>query len=321
MSNETNNATERVNGFVEIDRETATVLIQAYRNDYEVQYIERFIGGRSTSNYKVHAKGATGPLVLRFYPQNNTTGDKELAINGRVRELVPVPEIYYFDNRKSVIPYSYAVMEYLEGTPLDEYIRENQGLPEVLAEEIGEKLAILHQLEYDREGFLDSNLELMEGLPPIRVWYEYFLNGRAGARLDESTRERMIAFKEGYQSLLDHISKRFVLCHGDFRPANLMVKNDRVVGFMDWEFSLSAPCYFDIGQFIRDNALVDKVAEESLIRGYNRIARYPVGKDWMKLSKGMDLMNLMSMLDSKEERPILHGNLKKQVAEYLKAIM
>jgi len=307
------NQTERVNKVIKIDKAIANKLIGAYRPDYKVQSIERFTGGKSTSNYKVTIAGSKRPIVLRIYPQSNSTGDKEFAINKKMKELVPIPTMHYFDSSKKLIEHSYAIMEYLDGITLDEYISKHNHFPESLAEEIGEKLALIHHFEYDQEGFLDSNLKLMEGLPPIQLWYKYFMNGTAGKRLDDTTMEKMIQFEERFNSLITTITERFVFNHGDFRPENLMVKDDRLIGIMDWEFSLSAPCFSDIGQFLRVEELVDSNIQCRFIKGYNRNAKRPLNENWKGYGKAIDMMNMFSMLDSKEERPMLYSSLKERI--------
>lgn len=130
--------------------------------------------------------------------------------------------------------------------------------------------------------FLDDSLNIMAGLPPIQAWYDYFLNGRARNRLKASTKNQLLAFGASYRLIMTDICERFMLSHGDFRPANILIHEDRVVGIMDWEFALSAPCYFDIGQFMRDTALVSPSVQLSFIKGYNQVAKHPIGCSYQK---------------------------------------
>lgn len=311
------NTSERVNKIVEIDKNTVEQLIKPYKPEYRVKEFEKFTGGKSTTNYKVIIDEIDLVLVLRIYPNNDTVCEKEFAIFKRVGKHFPIPEIYYINTDKAIINKSYSIMEYLDGITLDRYIEENNRFPKLLAEDIGEKLALLHKHEYDKEGFLDVNLNLTDELPPILTWYNHFLSGYAGQRLEPSTKDKIQHFVKNNEALLSQMTQRMVFSHGDFRPANLMIKDDKLTGILDWEFSLSAPCYFDIGQFIRSKTYLLDDVESHFINGYNRIARHPVSIEWKKLAKLMDLTNLLSMLNAKDERPNLYANMRKLIDEYM----
>lgn len=312
---------ERVNNVVEIDKDIANKLIREYKPEYSVEKIERFTGGKSTSNYKLKIEWLDLELVLKIYPQNNKVCEKEFAIFNKVRGYVPVPHIYYVNTENTIIDRNYCIMEYLDGTTLDDYIENGNKFSEELAEEIGGKLALIHQTEYDMEGLLDNKLNLTEGLPPILTWYEYFLNGKAGKRLEMSTINEIKKFIENNNKLLMQMTNKSVLSHGDFRPANLMIKDNKLIGILDWEFSLSAPCYFDIGQFLRVQKYVPNEIKSSFIKGYNNIAKYPATEQWDKLAKLMDLANLLCLLDSEEDKPNLHSSMKKLIDNSLKYLI
>ncbi|WBW96686.1 phosphotransferase family protein [Oceanirhabdus sp. W0125-5] len=313
--------TERVNKVIEINLDIADKLIKLYKADYCVEKIERFAGGKSTSNYKVKIKDLDLELVLRVYPQKSAICEKEHTLSQKLKKVVPIPEMYYLNTDKMIIDKSYSIIEYLDGITLDEYIERNNKFPESLAREIGEKLALLHHTEYHKEGLLDNNLNLTDELPPILLWYKHFLNGIAGSRLEESTKSKLIKFIENNNDLLIRMTKKFVLCHGDFRPANLLVKDNKLVGILDWEFSLSAPCYFDIGQFTRVEEYMLYGVQNSFIEGYNSNAKYPLTDDWRKLSKLMDLANLLSFLNAKDEKPNLYQNMKALIDKSLEFLI
>lgn len=44
-------------------------------------------------------------------------------------------------------------------------------------------------------------------------------------------------------------ARAHVLVHGDFLPKNLVVRDGRVVGVIDWEFAGSAPPAFDLARW------------------------------------------------------------------------
>lgn len=309
---------ERINNIINIDKDLANRLLKKYKSQYCIDTIDIFTGGKSTSNYKLNIKGLDINLVLKIYPKNNKVCEKDFTIYNKKKNTVPMPQIFYINTDHKSIPNDYCIMEYLDGVTLDEYVENGNKISNELAKNLGSTLALLHKSEYEKEGLLDSDLNLLDGLPPILKWYEYFLNGKAGERLESTTVEQIKKFIINNKDLLLEMTDKYVLSHGDFRPENIMIKDDKIIGLIDWEFSLSAPRYFDIGQFLRVERYVPEEVHECFIEGYNAKANYPVGEQWAKLSKLMDLANLLSLLDSKEDKPKLHSNMKSLAEAYMK---
>lgn len=304
------NSWERVKNFIEIDKNTADMLIKCFDPRKNVEYIEAFSGGRSTTNYRVKTRESEKEFVLRLYPKEDKRCCKEYAIYERMKGSVPIPEIYYVNDEKTIVDNDFAVIEYIEGMTLSEYIYDNNGFPGALAQEIGETLAYIHKKKFEKEGFLDENLNITEGLPPISLWYDFFLNNRAGERLGADIRSRIYRVLRKNDDLLGLMTKNFVFSHGDFRPSNIMVKDGKLAGIFDWENALSAPDYFDIGQFIRYEEQISEQNEKSFIYGYNKISENPVHENWKKISKLMDLANILSLLNNEEEKQNLFMDMK-----------
>lgn len=296
-----------------INNETANKLIKPLDAKKEVESIELLPGGRSTANYKIRIKGLKQIFVLRIYPKVDHTCHKEFTVYNTVKDYIPVPEIYYINDDKTIIGKPYAIVQFLDGIVLNQYMAENAGLDKSLAEEIGEKLGCLHQKEFDREGYLDENLHLVGGLAPILSWYEYFLNNRAGERLGIRMKTKIFECLKDNNSLLVQMTQKFVFSHGDFRPSNIMVKNGKLIGILDWEKSLAAPIYYDIGQFIRYMEQIKNSSEHSFIAGYNRNTRIPVPGEWRKIAKLTDLANILWVLNITEDKTNLFSEMKNLV--------
>ena len=315
------NEWERMHKITDINKETADKLIRSFDSKKEVESLEMLTGGRSTTNYKIRIKGLNQIFVLRIYPKADKSCHKEFTIHNTVKDYIPVPEIYYINDDKTIIDKPYAIVQYLDGIMLDKYMFENAGLDEILAEEIGEKLAWLHQKEFDKEGYLDENLNIIGDLPPILSWYEYFLNNRAGERLGSRMKMKIFECLKDNNSLLVQMTQKFAFSHGDFRPSNLMVRDGRLVGILDWEKSFSVPVYYDIGQFIRYMDQIKDSSEKSFITGYNQNARIPVPDEWRKMAKLTDMANILWFLNIKEDKTNLFSdmiNLIQRTIEILK---
>lgn len=313
------NEWDRMHAITNINIEIANKLIRSLDSKKEVESFEMLIGGRSSTNYKIRIKGLSQIFVLRIYPKADNSCHKEFTIHNTVKDYIPVPEIYYVNDDKTVIDKPYAIVQFLDGIRLDKYMTENAGLDERLAEEIGEKLGYLHQTEFDKEGYLDENLNIFGDLPPILSWYEYFLNNRAGERLGSRLKTKVFECLEDNQSLLVQMTQKFVFSHGDFRPSNLMVKDSKLIGILDWEKSFSAPIYYDIGQFIRYMEQLRNSSGNSFIKGYNRNSRIPVPDKWRKMAKLTDLANILWVLNIKEDKTSIFSDMKRLIQGTIKS--
>jgi aminoglycoside phosphotransferase (APT) family kinase protein len=299
---------ERICEIVRIDISIANRLFKCFDSQKTVEDIEIFTGGKRTTNYKIRLKESEQKFVLRIYPENDRSCHKEFTLQNTLKNHLPVPEMYYLNEDKLIINKPFSIVQFLDGITLDKYLAGNNTISESLAQKIGEILAIIHQKEF--EGLLEENSQHTDGLPLILSWYDYLLNNRAVERLGTRVINKLKKFIQENNELLGRMAQNFVFSHGDFRPANIMVKDGRLIGIIDWEGALSAPDYFDIGQFTRYKEHMSEKAKNRFISGYNQNTRRPVGGDWEKLSKLMDLVNLLVFLDNEEEKPKLFADMK-----------
>ncbi len=299
---------ERICEIVSIDITTAGRLFKCFDSQKTVEDIEIFTGGKRTTNYKLRLKESGQKFVLRIYPENDRSWHKEFTLQNTLKNYLPVPEMYYLNEDRLIIDKPFSIVQFLDGITLDKYLAGNNCISESLAQKIGELLAIIHQKEF--EGLLEENSQHTDGLPLILSWYDYLLNNRAVERLGTRVINKLKKFIQENNELLGRMAQNFVFSHGDFRPANIMVKDGRLIGIIDWEGALSAPDYYDIGQFTRYKEHMSDKAKNRFISGYNQNTRRPVGGDWEKLSKLMDLVNLLVFLDNEEEKPKLFADMK-----------
>ena len=287
----------RVENWVEIKENEVEQILSKINVEWKVISMEICPNGRRTTNYKVE----TGKerVLLRIYPMNVNVSQKEIAIYQRLVGQLPVPKVY----QSGLIEQgnSYIVMEYLEGVLLESMLKYQEPCTESLFEQLGEILAIIHQESFEKEGALNEKLEIEAGLPPILEWYTYFLNGIPGKKLGSEWKREIKRIIEMCGPDLQRMTEEFVLTHGDFRPANLLVSDDHVSGVLDWEFVLSAPRYFDIGQFIREEESMTELRRRAFYRGYQKESKNRLPEDWERLARLMDLATMMSFLDRDKE--------------------
>lgn len=288
---------KRVENWVEINKKEVEQILSYMNRGWGFVSMEICPNGRRTTNYKIVTN--EGCVLLRIYPMDADVSQKEIAIYQRLAQRLPVPKVYQFGALER--GNAYIMMEFVQGASLASLLENQQECSDALFEEIGRILAVVHQVSFEKEGALNKDLEIEDGLPPILDWYAYFLNGIPGKKLGSEWKRVIEQIIESNGTDLERMTDEFVLTHGDFRPANLLVSNDCVTGVLDWEFVLSAPRYFDIGQFIRKEEDLCDLHKQAFHRGYQEVSKDRLPQDWERLARLMDIATMMSFLDRCEE--------------------
>lgn len=278
--------------------------------DWTVKGFDLCQGGKRTSNYRIELENGKY-LLLRVYPEKGDVSDKEAEVYAQLQGRVPVPIV--FGKGTTRFGHGYLLMSYLGGQPLAEKIREGAEISEILMTHVGQCLGRIHDRTYESEGLLDEDLNLTPGLPPILDWYAHFLQGRPGRKLGEAWSARIDELVCASKEDLKRMTSEFVLTHGDFRPANLLVSGDSVTGVLDWEFVLSAPRYFDMGQWVREEEWLSGEMKAAFSKGYEEAAGVALPDDWERLARLMDIATMMSFLDRCEEVTDLDLSMIKRI--------
>lgn len=95
---------ERIFEFHVLANHTLEELVKAFNQKAIIKSITPLTEGMSTSNYVVQLEGNTKKYVLRIYPFNNDHSQLEISAYNYAKTTIHVPEIYFFDNSKKIIP-------------------------------------------------------------------------------------------------------------------------------------------------------------------------------------------------------------------------
>jgi len=258
----------------------------------------------STSNYRVEASNSK--FLLKVYPKNNDHSELEIAAYNHSHNIIKVPEVLYFDNSKTIINNTYAIFQYVEGATLKEYVFNNKGFPNNVAYKIGNMLGILHGKEYEVTALLEGDLAIKSEITPFKNQFEFYLKGTSGNYLSKTVKEALEQFINSNRNIIERISEKNVLCHGDFIPSNILIDHDATPWFIDFEYCVSMPCYYDIGKIFRTSRSFSQFIDDKTIRdfaeGYNSTSRRTLPEDWYRLSKIADIV-VMLMLINRDNIP------------------
>jgi aminoglycoside phosphotransferase (APT) family kinase protein len=172
------------------------------------------------------ADGQTKKLLVRQHGEVDRTQNPQIAADEfKLLDLLhaaglPVPAPYYLDQSCEIFPIPYIVIEYIEG----ESIFTIDAVPDLIPQ-LAAQLARIHKLDGSRQDF--------SFLPQQAKIYADKLGTRP-ARLDDSLDEGHI------RDVLEAVGplplrNKSVLLHGDFWPGNILWRDGRLVGVIDWE--------------------------------------------------------------------------------------
>ena len=215
--------------------------LQPWIDDYvpnagKIKAIEQFKGGQSNPTYKIITESKD--LVLRRKPPGKLLPsahavDREYKVITALYETdVPVPKTYGLCENDDVAGTAFFVMDFLDGDLFwDPMIPSmtNTDRTEIYKNK-NKTLAKLHSVDYKKIGLEDY------GKPGNYV-------ARQVSRWSKQYRASETDNIEAMNNLIDWLPKNIpdddetTIVHGDYRLDNMILKNNEVVGILDWELS------------------------------------------------------------------------------------
>ena len=215
--------------------------LQSWIDEYvpnagKIKAIEQFKGGQSNPTYKIITESKN--LVLRRKPPGKLLPsahavDREYKVITALYETdVPVPKTYGLCEDDDVAGTAFFVMDFLDGDLFwDPMIPSmtNRDRTEIYKNK-NKTLAKLHSVNYKKIGLEDY------GKPGNYV-------ARQVSRWSKQYRASETDNIEAMNNLIDWLPKNIpdddetTIVHGDYRLDNMILKNNEVIGILDWELS------------------------------------------------------------------------------------
>ncbi|MBX9742089.1 MAG: aminoglycoside phosphotransferase family protein [Chthoniobacterales bacterium] len=313
---------ERFKDYVILEKKAVATLVAPYSSEP----LEAFVllsQGCANTNYKVTFKNGKAPIVLRFYTREKSSILREGALHRWVREeKIPIPEIYHEDSSCTLIDHPYAIMEWVEGELMRDVILsgEETAIHEC-AFNAGKYLNFLRAITFPQGGFFQKNLvvrpfhESEKYKPYI---FSLLQDSLVQKSLGNKLHQAISKWIELYSDLLPR-EREANLTHGDFDPANMLVKKIngqwKVASILDWEFSFVGTYFVDMGMFLRYAHKLPSCYEEGFVRGIEAGGKKLLST-WRLKTKLIDLLSLLRLLQShpRESRPNLHSDVVSLIA-------
>ncbi len=310
---------ERRDRAVELPEGALRVAVRAFANSRPFTLEGPVQGGLVNQTFRVRLADPEDSLALRVYMRDPRAASKEAAVLARMAGRVPAPRVLH---RGTIEGRPYAITTWIAGRPLAVHI--DQGRPTVLrtARDAGAAIARVHEHSVDRMGLLDGALAVAEPMPGVRETFRAWLlplleAGRPGRCLGQ-VGNRLAAFVREGLDPLSAVEGRYAIVHADFKPTNVFVdEGGGLTGLLDWEFVWAGPPLIDLGQMLRW-PVPDGFAD-ALAQGYAEAGGHLLPA-WRDLARTLDLLNLVTMLDTEEDRPAVTRDITRLIGESLDAL-
>lgn len=265
------------------------------------------IGGLCNTNYKIFVTDYSVPFLLRIYSGGSKICNKERKIHELVKGNIPVPEIFFSSDDGNIVPYSFSILEWIEGVSLNSLF--SQCLPEELSKigyDTGLLLAEIGTFQFDFSGFFGSNLEIEKPLTThqdaVMPYVNHYLSEKKVSELlgKELTSRLLEAVTELAPLATELIDCRSLI-HADFKGENILFRYSSESwvpsAVLDWEWAHSGSPLFDVGTMFRHEAEIDPIFylrfEEGFQEGGGYLPTY-----WKEISKVWDSLSLLELLSS-----------------------
>lgn len=262
-------------------------------------------GGLANTNIRLKLSDTQTPLLLRVFTRDPSQAEKEYRIYQRIKGLVPAPQVYFYSPTNPVSGHPYSIMQVVEGDRLETLV---EGLDDSwsidVGRSVGEALAAIHSVTFEREGFLDGQLNVstpisMGGAGFVGFAQSCLEQGIVQQRLGSDFARELMNFVSSEAYAFDESRNTPCLTHSDFGGSNILVhKNDsgwKVSAVLDWEFALSANPFIDFGNLLRKPLGSVYGFEKFVLEGYTAGGGRLPG-NWRKLSKLADLTAWLDFL-------------------------
>ncbi|MCE5221327.1 MAG: aminoglycoside phosphotransferase family protein [Clostridium sp.] len=303
---------ERTFPFLEIDKSRVSKLFEGILEEKNIINIIPINEGCRTTNYIIQTSEFPNKYILKIFISTDQSYKKEIKLLTKLNEnkSIPVSKIYRFSRSDIIQNKEYAIYEYIEGMTLGQAIKGGYIVEERFVREVAKTLTMIHKHKFDKVGFLDEHLNVKESLPLLKIWYQKFMGERAKQRLGKNIINKINNIVKKNEKILEKLDEEISLVHGDFQGTNILIKNGKLSGILDWEFAMAGHPLSDIGQFFRYEEYFNINLLNVFEDEYNKNSYYKLNKDWYKISKLRDLINLIQLIDGEENMPNKYANIK-----------
>jgi aminoglycoside phosphotransferase (APT) family kinase protein len=239
--------------------------------------VTELAGGANSTVYAAKVRSESGPdLVMKIYrPVHDWEMEQEVYVYGLLRDrtTVPCPRVLYHDDSKTVVPYSFLIMEMLEGQPVFAALLNDADYQSVYRQ-IGRLLRQCHAVTFDQFGFISPKGQLgasARNRDFMRTRFERVLEAFSEAGGRSTVRQSVQARLDQANDAFDRCTTP-VLCHNDVHEANVLItrRNDawQISGLLDVGGAIAADPLYDVARTDYWSTRGNRRKHDALLDGY-----------------------------------------------------
>jgi aminoglycoside phosphotransferase (APT) family kinase protein len=264
-------------------------------------------GGCANLNIKVTLKDNDETYILRIYLRDKEAPYREQKLASILKNIIPIPQVYFVGDED---PYRFAMLEFLPGITLRDYLLEKDGKAmRNLMKEAGKILLQLNTIQFDSPGFFDRYLFIKNPLG-VSDCVDYLKDALQHPIVVETLHQQTIVRVNKLISTFPEIFPNIddkQLVHCDFDPANILVNQTNgawhISGILDWEFAFSGSMLWDVANMLRYAHEMPREFEESFLAGLEDGGIW-LPNDWRKYISVLNIFSLLGCLMRSD--PSLH---------------
>lgn len=252
----------------------------------KIKIIKRFEKGLVNETYSLKILNPNKELVLRIYPREEWKVEKEAFLYNLIRKKtdVPMPLVYNVDLSKEILNKPYIILSRIEGKELP--------LNKKVIKEAGSYLAKIHSIKFDFFGWIiDKKI-----YPKFNLWSDFIFYDLdykiKRTKIPNDLINGIIRYVKKNQFLLD-IKTKPCLLHKDYHKSHILVKNNKIKGIIDIEWSVAGHNELDIVKSLLWMFEKNRKLENIFLDGYKKYGRIS-----NKFNKRKELYELIAHLSA-----------------------
>lgn len=183
-----------------------------------------------------------------------------------------IPKLIHYDVSKTIVPYDFMVVEFLEGTSMVEYWGSNQleEVRNVIYPQLMDLMAQMHQIETNLYGYYNQKLDVPYEDVVMKMFYDVIEDGIRKNVVFPYPSSFLIDFVTSHKQSVTLSNKASVL-HFDLWDGNLLIKDGKITGVIDLERSF---CGDPIADFVPLHFDIFDPKYSSYVEQYNNKAKH-----------------------------------------------
>jgi Ser/Thr protein kinase RdoA (MazF antagonist) len=299
---------------VDLELEQVRTIVRDLDSTLDLVRFARLHGG-SSEVYRIDLASAGNPLVLKIYGDEPAwIVAKEALIAGWIGERagIPIPRWLRVDERRTRIPFRFALTTWLPGVTVRSLIGTS-GV-DTAYRQMGALLKRLHAIPMTAYGYIVA--DGVQRPRPTNDDYMRFAFGQAFRQFRELAGEEFLT-----RRLEDQAHARFdllqcsagpVFCHDDFQQGNVLATHGRdgtlqLTGLIDFGNARAGDALFDLAKALFCCTHEDPRSREPLLAGYGAI-NHPAPEEalWLyTLFHRISMWNWLTRLGDTSSGPAL----------------